>query len=62
MSVPSKVSAAMVAFRCRSANVMSWVLVIACAASGDDTTSVGTSPRRSIMSGPYLCERPRIAR
>nr|CAB3470713.1 unnamed protein product [Digitaria exilis] len=40
----------------------SWVLITSLAASGEDTTTVGTEPSRSSMTGPYCLASSRRLR
>ncbi|BAT00638.1 Os07g0218766, partial [Oryza sativa Japonica Group] len=54
-SLPPKLNASVPLVRWRSANARSLLLRISCAASGDEATTVGTSPNQSCMTGP--CSR-----
>jgi hypothetical protein len=62
MSRPPFVMTRKVALRGLVANVVSWVFITSRAPSREDTTSVGTSPSRSSMAGPWRRARSRIAR
>ena len=50
-----------VTYRGRSETTASWVFITSRAASGEETTTVGTCPRRRSMTAPYLRASPRIA-
>jgi hypothetical protein len=62
MSRPLIVSTRTVALSGRDANEVSCVFITSRAASLDEITSVGTSPMRSSITGPWRRARSRIAR
>lgn len=62
MSRPLLVIALLVGLIGRDANSMSCVFITSCAASREDSTSVGTSPIRSSMTEPWRRARSRSAR
>ncbi|BAT00649.1 Os07g0220333, partial [Oryza sativa Japonica Group] len=60
-SLPPKLNAAVALVMWRSANAMSLLRRTSCAASGDEATTVGTSPNQSCMTGPCSRASLRIA-
>ena len=61
MPLPPQLMMSMVALTWRLQKVRSWVFITSLAASAEETTSVGTEPKRSSMSGPYAADSSRSA-
>lgn len=62
MSRPPRLNTSSVGVWCRLANAASWVFSTSLAASAEDTTSVGTAPSRSSITGPCWMDSSRMAR